>query len=81
MPSLLVIKNLMFIIHTRDHGFPHVTIDEGAPERWESRAKARLDLVREIEVDGFSVKDMRVILSIVEKNKLAWLEAWYDYQK
>lgn len=81
MPTLLQIFNLMFIIHTRDHGYPHVTVYEGKPDSWDAMAKVRLDLVEEIEVDGFSQKDMKIILQIVQKNQNDWLVVWNEIRK
>ncbi len=51
MPTLLIVRNLMFILHTRDHGHPHVTIYQGSPENYEALAKVRLDSLKVIEAN------------------------------
>jgi hypothetical protein len=81
MGTMLLIKNLLFIIHTRDHGHPHVTVYFGTPKSWECRAKVRLDVVSELEVDGFSKRDMKFILEMTERNQKEWLEEWNEIVK
>jgi hypothetical protein len=76
MPTVLIIKNLMFVIHTRDHGHPHVTVYLGSPERYEARAKIRLDVVKVIENKGFSTRDMAIILENVDKYLSSFKEVW-----
>ena len=78
MPTVLKILNLMFVIHTRDHGYPHVTVYRGAPESHDAFTKVRLDEVQIIELHGFSASAEKVILEIVTKNKGEWLEVWNE---
>ena len=81
MPTLLVIKNLMFIIHTRDHLPPHVTVYAGSPEKWEATAKVRLDSVVLLDQENFSARSIKFILQIVGQNQVDWMEEWNDWFK
>lgn len=76
MPTLLIYRNVMFIIHTRDRGFPHVTVYQGTPETFEAMAKIRLDRVKILESRGFSAKSLKLLLALTEQNQADWLEEW-----
>jgi hypothetical protein len=78
MPTVLKIKNLLFMIHTRDHGFPHVTVYLGTPQNYEAMAKIRLDTISEIEVDGFDARAMRIIFEAVLEHREDFMEVWSD---
>jgi hypothetical protein len=78
MPKVLVIKNLMFMIHTRDHGHPHVTVYLGTPENYEAFAKVRLDQVEVIESENFSQRDLNFILQETLENVEDFLGVWHD---
>ncbi len=78
IPTLLVVKNLAFIIHTRDHGFPHVTVYQGLPDRYEAKAKIRLDNLTVLKVEKFSQRDVAVILKVTAQYKNDWLEVWNE---
>jgi hypothetical protein len=78
MPTVLKILNLIFIIHTRDHGYPHVTVYRGTPKNHDAFAKVRLDVVLTIELSGFSASAEKMILKIVSKNQSEWLEVWNE---
>lgn len=73
--------NLMFMIHTRDHGFPHVTVYRGNPESFEAMAKIKLADASVIESEGFSQKALNKIIGVVLDHKDEWLEEWNDYHK
>ncbi|MBX2989085.1 MAG: DUF4160 domain-containing protein [Bdellovibrionaceae bacterium] len=79
MPTLLIVKALRFMLHTREHGFPHVTVYHGTPRNHEAFAKVRLDRVLVIESFGFHPKDLNIILLIVEQYRKEFLEAWNDW--
>ncbi len=76
MPTLLIVRNLIFVIHTRDHGYPHVTIYQGSPSDHEAMAKIRLDNLAVLEVNRFSRKDMNLILIITARYQIEWMEVW-----
>jgi hypothetical protein len=78
MPTLLIVRNLIFVIHTRDHGFPHVTIYQGRPDKYEAMAKVRLDNQTVLEVIHFSRKDMNLILKITARYQKDWMEVWNE---
>ena len=78
MPTVLKIFSLMFLIHTRDHGFPHVTVYDGTPARYEATAKIRLDKLAVIEAAGFSRRDLKLILEICAKYQHDWIEVWNE---
>lgn len=78
MPTVLMIKNLIFMIHTRDHGFPHVTVYLGTPDSHEAFAKVRLDKIGIIEADGFSKKALKEIELLTAKYQELWLEKWNE---
>lgn len=64
MGTVFIFKNLIFTIHTNDHGFPHVTVYLGNPKSYEAKAKVRLDKVEMIASEGFSYKALKQILEI-----------------
>jgi hypothetical protein len=78
MPTVLRVKNLIYIIHTRDHGHPHVTVYLGTPESFEAMAKIRLDSVEAIESTGFDQRTLRRILATVGYYQLQFLEVWNE---
>ena len=78
MPTILKVLDLIFMIHTRDHGHPHVTVYRGNPDSYEALAKVRLDVVRVIELQGFNTSAEKIILEIVSKNQTEWLEVWNE---
>lgn len=78
MPTVLKIFNLMFMIHTRDHGFPHVTVYDGTPRSHEAMAKIRIDTLTVIEADRFSRKDLGLILKVAERYQEEWMEVWNE---
>jgi len=78
MPTVLKVLNLIFIIHTRDHGHPHVTVYRGTPENFDAYAKVRLDEVEIIELQGFKTSAEKIILEIVSKSQAEWLEVWNE---
>lgn len=79
MPTVLTVKNLLFIIHTRDHGHPHVTVYQGKPENFEAMAKIRLDVIEVIESKGFSARALNTLISITVTNQEHFLEQWEFY--
>jgi hypothetical protein len=81
MPTLLIVRNFLFMIHTRDHGFPHVTIYQGSPEQYEAMAKVRLENLEVIEVKQFSKKDVGLILKIIAQYQSEWMEVWNEIFK
>ncbi len=78
MPTVLKVLDLIFIIHTRDHGYPHVTVYRGNPDNYEGFAKIRLDIVQVIELQGFNTSAENLMLEIVSKNQAEWLEVWNE---
>lgn len=68
----------MFMIHTDDHGHPHVTVYKGNPESHEAFAKVRLDVIQVFESEGFSTKSLRSIIEQVVINQAEWLKEWNE---
>jgi hypothetical protein len=66
------------MIHTRDHGFPHVTVYHGTPEDHEAFAKVRLDEIAILEAEGFDQKTMLKILKTVIDYQAIFLEVWNE---
>ena len=81
MPTLLLVRNLLFMIHTRDHGHPHVTVYQGTPDKHEAMAKVRLDNLTVLEVDQFTKKDVSLIVKITTRYQTEWLEVWNEIFK
>ena len=81
MPTLLIVRNFAFIIHTRDHGFPHVTVYQGTPENHEAMAKVRLDNMDVLEVRHFTKRDVVLILKIISRYQPEWMEVWNEIFK
>jgi hypothetical protein len=76
MGTVLYTKTLMFMIHTRDHGHPHVTVYKGQPDNREAFAKIRLDNFEVLESQHFSSRALAQIIEKVIENQTAWLEEW-----
>jgi hypothetical protein len=76
MPTLLRIKALIFILHTREHGHPHITVYSPGKQDSEAMAKVRLDEIEIIESYGFHMNDLRFIMEITKKYQEIWMEAW-----
>lgn len=78
MPTVLRVLNLLYVIHTRDHGYPHVTVFLGTPEGYEAKAKIRLDLEDPalLEPTEFSEKAVKRMFEVVKQNRIEWLEVW-----
>lgn len=78
LPTLLRILGTIWIIQTRDHGFPHVTVYKGTPSNHEAMAKFRLDVVEVIESRGFTKDFLNEILAITHEYQTLLLEAWNE---
>ncbi|MES2769501.1 MAG: DUF4160 domain-containing protein [Bdellovibrionota bacterium] len=81
MPTVLRILECIWIIHTRDHGFPHVTIYKGTPDNFEACAKIRLDKIIMIENNGFSEKSINTLLKATELYQQILIEKWREYHE
>lgn len=69
------------VIHTRDHGRPHVTVYKGTPSNHEAVAKIRLDVVEVIESKGFSETFLKKILRNAQLYQTLLLEEWNEIHK
>jgi hypothetical protein len=78
MPSILRILGTLWVIHTRDHGHPHVTVYKGTPKNHEAVAKIRLDVIEVIESRGFSERFLNKILEQTRFYQDVLLEAWNE---
>ena len=78
MPTIIRILGTLWIIHTRDHGHPHVTVYKGTPRNYEAVAKIRLDVIEVIESKGFSETYLKKILQKTEVYQTLLLEAWNE---
>ncbi len=78
MPTILRILGVLWIIHTRDHGFPHVTVYKGTPKNHEAVAKIRLDIIGVVESKGFSKDFLNKILEKTTLYQTLLLEAWNE---
>ena len=78
MPTIIRILGTLWIIHTRDHGFPHVTVYKGTPTNFEAVAKIRLDVIEVIESHGFSESFLNKILQKTHEYQTLLLEAWNE---
>lgn len=81
MPTIIRILGTLWIIHTRDHGYPHVTVYKGTPNHFEAMAKIRLDVVEVIESKGFSEAFLMKILRTTASYQALLLEAWNEIHK
>jgi len=81
MPTVIRILGTLWIIHTRDHGHPHVTVYKGSPKNFEAVAKIRLDIVEVIESKGFSKSFLNKILDKTTDYQDLLLEAWNEIHK
>ncbi len=78
MPTIIGILGTIWIIHTRDHGHPHVTVYKGKPFNHEAMAKIRLDILEVIEARGFSNDFLNKILTKTHEYQTLLLEAWNE---
>lgn len=79
MPTVLTVNNILrYMIHTKDHGHPHVTVYYGTPEKYEAIAKVRLDLIEVIESKGFNKRALVNILETTALYQQIWLEVWNE---
>lgn len=78
MPTIIRILGTIWIIHTRDHGHPHVTVYKGTPSNYEAMAKIRLDVVEVIEARGFSKDFLNKVLAKTNEYQTLPLEAWNE---
>ena len=76
MPTVLVIKKLLFVIHTRDHQPPHVEVYFGNPETYEAWAKVRIDKVELLEAEGFTSSDLDQIVRICQARQKFLSSEW-----
>ncbi|NJL24548.1 MAG: DUF4160 domain-containing protein [Calothrix sp. SM1_5_4] len=81
MPTIIRILGTLWIIHTRDHGHPHVTVYKGTPRNYEAVAKIRLDVIEVIESKGFSEVFLKKILQKTQDYQTLLLEAWNEIHK
>lgn len=80
MPTILLIKNLAFIIHTRgEHNPPHVEVYYGTPENHEAWAKVRIDKVEILEADNFTSRDLDQIVRICQGRQKYFSRKWRKY--
>lgn len=81
MGTVLKIFNLLFIIHTRDHTPPHVTVYMGTPESWDAKVKVNLVTLKAFDNENFSAKSLKVICQLAKENQDEWMEKWNEIFK
>ena len=81
VPTVLSILNYLWVIHTRDHGYPHVTVYKGKPDNFEARAKIRLDHIEVIENSGFNEKSLNKLLKFTLEFQVFLLNEWSKYHE
>lgn len=75
MPTVLRKYGFRFHFYSGDrYEPPHIQVDGNGGE-----AKVWLEDLSVAESGGFSQKDLRRILDVVEEHRQQILEAWYDY--
>lgn len=68
-------------IYYGDHGFPHVEIYKGKPERYEAHLKLKIADLTPLEVSGFSERNVREIIKDLKPYREMLLESWYEIVK
>lgn len=81
MGTVHKVGHILFIVHTDDHGFPHVTVYMGTPANHEARAKIRLDNTEVIESYGWSRKALKGLVETTEQFKDIWMEEWNEIEQ
>lgn len=81
MPTVLRVFGTIWIIHTRDHGYPHVTVYRGAPNNFEAMAKIRVDEVEIIESVGFDFRSLNKLLYVATLHQEYLLKKWKVYHE
>ena len=80
MPQVLVIKKLLFMIHTRDEHSPaHVEVYYGTPTSHQAWAKINIEKVAVLESENFSSKDLDMILRITQGYQKFFSSKWKEY--
>ena len=76
MGTVLRVLGLLFVIHTRDHEPPHVTIYQGTPQNYEAVARIEIMTGRIISSRRFSVKRLGLLVTIVQAEREYLKEKW-----
>lgn len=76
MPTVIAIGKLLFVVHTNDHGHPHVTAYFGSPKSYEAMAKVRISDGALIEARGFTKRALAKIRAKVKEERELFQEAW-----
>ncbi|PWU17514.1 MAG: hypothetical protein C5B49_08725 [Bdellovibrio sp.] len=77
MGKVAILKNLLFMIHTRGgHNPPHVEVYYGTPENHQAWAKVRIDQVEILEASGFGSKDLDLIVRCKQGRQQYFSSKW-----
>ena len=76
MPTVIIVQGFRFFFYSNENDEPmHIHIEKGSGE-------GKVWLEPEIVVEymfGFTVREQRQILGIIEKNTITLKEKWNDY--
>ncbi len=73
-----IYKGISVWIYYNDHGYPHVEIYKGKPEKYEAHMKLNLLDFSIIESTGFSERSIRIIQEKLRPYKANLLLDWYE---
>lgn len=78
MPVVLRIKNYRFYFYSNEHEpkHIHITVGRGHPN---VEVRIELETLEVTKVRGFSKKDVRQLIEIVEEYQEHLLELWEEY--
>ena len=76
--TVLRVLGLLFVIHTRDHEPPHVTIYKGTPDNYEAVARIEIATSRVISSNGFRSRLLKILEGIVKSQTRYLMEKWNE---
>lgn len=75
-PTVLREKGYRVVVYFNDHNPPHVHVIKDRKD-----ARVRLDTVEIIDNRGYSPKELKAILEIIEGNQEFLLEQWAEHSR
>ena len=78
MGTVLRVLGLLFIIHTRDHEPPHVTIYQGTPRDYEAVARIEIETSRLMSSKGFRKRLLNLLEETVRAERKYLMEKWNE---
>lgn len=78
MGTVLRILNVIFMIHTRDHNPPHVTVYQGNPKNFDAKARIEIETSEVMDSVGFSARALKKLQAVVDQEREFFMEKWNE---